>query len=173
MKEKIKNWLKENWIKIIITVIVVIVFTYLLNAFSSKKLKIDYPYTQNVSKSASFACTSLISADIIGSPIDYLTNGIEGTLNKGTDKIAISIKDKQTLSFLTAASVEAGTSEGDLWKILKNDNKELVAILYDPIFGSINTLALNKESGLAVWSKARPTFITYDAYGSIIYMRCI
>ena len=171
--EKIKNWLKENWFRVVIAIVAMIVFVYLFDSLSPKKLKIDYPYTQNVSNNTSFSCTSLMSAYITGSSLEYLGNEIEGTLSKGTDKIAISIKDKQNLSFLTAASVEAGTSEGDLWKILKNDNKELVAILYDPIFGSINTLTLNKESGLAVWSKTRPTFITYDAYGSIIYMRCI
>lgn len=167
------NFIKENWLKIVIAIIAIVIFVYLVNILSPKKLRIGYPYIQNVSKNTEFACASLMSADIIASSVDYLTNGVEGTLNKGTDKIAINIKDKQTISFLTARSVEAGTSEGDLWTILKNDEKELVAISHDPIFGSVNTLALNKENGLAIWSKIRPTFITYDAYGSLIYMRCI
>lgn len=151
----------------------VIGLIYLINVAGDKKIKISYPYTQNLSQAVEFACTSLMSADIIGTPIDYLTNGIEGTLSRGTDKIAISIKDSKTLTFITAAAVGAGASEGDLWTILKNNDKALVAILYDAEFGSLNALALNKENGLAVWSKTRPTFILYDAYGAIIYMRCI
>src|SRR3989344_1275169 len=64
-------------------------------------LKVPFPYTFSVADDTSFACESLLSANIIGSPEEYLTNGIEGDVAKGTDKIAMNIKDSQTLNFLT------------------------------------------------------------------------
>jgi uncharacterized RDD family membrane protein YckC len=80
--------------------------------------RVPFPHTRNVASKTTFACESLVSADVIGSPEEYLTNGIEGSVQKGTDKFAMSIKDERTLSFLTAASVEVGTSNGEEFRII-------------------------------------------------------
>lgn len=134
-------------------------------------LKVPFPYTFSVANNTSFACESLLSANIIGSPEEYLTNGIEGDVAKGTDKVAMNIKDAQTLNFLTGAAVGAGTSEGENFTIIRNNAEELLAV-YDN-GNSINVVALNKANGLAVWLKGNPNFLTYRApYGSVIYMIC-
>lgn len=138
------------------------------------KIRLPFPATINVSKQTTFSCESLLSANIIGSPVDYLTDGVEGTIRKGTDKIALNIIDENTLSFLTRASLEAGVSEGDHFVIINNTDEELVAILYNDFNSSVNIFTLNKTNGLAVWSKTRPNFLTYDSpTGSIIYLSCI
>ena len=138
---------------------------------SGTKMKISFPYTQNVASNNSFACESLLSSDIVGSPTEYLTNGIEAEVRKGTDKVSLTIKDAKTLTFLSGASFQAGETEGIGFTILKNDNKELVAIMYNGT--SINSVALNKENGLAVWLKGAADYLTYGApNGSVIYLVC-
>lgn len=163
---------------IIITTIIVVALTgmivYLvLEGSKEMKMKIDYPLVWDVSGQTSFSCESLMSAGIIGSPKDYLTNGVEGEVKKGTDKVAIKIKDEKTLSFITGAAVEAGVAEGDPFVILRNTDYDLVAIYYDEIWGSLNTFSLNKRNGLAVWSKTKPEFIGYESpSGDVIYLIC-
>lgn len=170
------NTMKNKIIIIIITALVVgsAVYWWSSRGISGEnKLRVAFPITRDVSQQTSFVCESLVSADIIGSPVDYLTDGVEGTVSKGTDKIAVNIKDEDTLSFLTRAALEAGVSEGELFAIMKNTDEELVAILYDQFRVSVNVFALNKKNGLAVWSKARPNFLGYESpSGSIIYLIC-
>jgi len=129
--------MRNNITIIIVTALVVgsAVYWWSSRGLSGEnKLRIPFPFTTSVSNQTSLSCESLMSANIIGSPVDYLTNGIEGAVKKGTDKIAVNIKDDSTLSFLTRASLEAGVSEGDLWTIMTNTDEELVAILYEPFF---------------------------------------
>ena len=73
-----------------------------------QSLKIPFPFTIDVVGRTSLACESLKSAGIVGSPEEYLTNGIEGEVRKGTDKLAVNIKGDGTMSFLTRALVRAG-----------------------------------------------------------------
>lgn len=144
------------------------------NVVGVKSLKIPFPYTIGVLGQTSLSCESLMSARIIGSPVEYLTDGIEGEVRKGTDKLAINIKGDGTISFLTQASVGAGVAEGDLWSVLRDTSEDLVALLYDDVRGSVNVFALNKETGLAVWSKTRPDFLTFGSpYGSVLYLQCL
>ncbi|KKU50385.1 MAG: hypothetical protein UX71_C0001G0040 [Parcubacteria group bacterium GW2011_GWA1_47_10] len=138
---------------------------------ATNTLRVPFPYTFSVANNTSFACESLVSADIIGSPEEYLTNGIEGSMQKGTDKVAMNIKDAQTLSFLTGASIGIGTTEGDNFAIVHNDNQKLMAVWFNE--NVISTVVLNKTNGLAVWLKGNPDFPTYGSpHGSVIYMVC-
>ena len=139
-----------------------------------QSLKIPFPPTIGVHGQTSLSCESLMSAGIVGSPEEYLTNGIEGEVRKGTDKLAVNIKGDGTMSFLTRASVEAGVAEGDSWSVLRDTSEDLVALHYDDFFGSVNVFALNKETGLAIWSKTRPDFLTYGSpTGAVIYLQCL
>jgi len=160
--------------KLLIALIIVTTIIYGYFYFTKKngaKLKITFPYTQSVANNNSFACKSLLSSDIIGSPTKYLINGIEGEIKKGTDKVSLTIKDDKTLTFLSSASFDAGETGGIDFTILKNDNKELIAIMYNDI--SINSIALNKVTGLAVWLKGATDYLTYGApNGMVIYMVC-
>lgn len=141
---------------------------------NSKKITVSFPLVYSVANNTSFACDSLISASIIGSPEEYLTNGIEGEIIKGTDTIAMNIINEDTLSFLTGASVKVGESQGDEFRIIQNDKDSLIAIFAGG--GSnpfISTVVMNKNNGLAVWQKGNPDFITYDTpFGNMVYMVC-
>lgn len=159
---------------IIISVVAVVIGAYFYFQGGSpvaNVLKVSFPYTLSITENTSFACESLISADIIGSPEEYLTNGIEGSVRKGTDIIAMNIKNEQTLNFLTGASVRAGISEGDSFAIVQNNDQKLMAVWFSE--DVISTVVLNKTNGLGLWLKGNPDFFTYDApHGSVIYMIC-
>lgn len=175
MEEEKTHSKNKNFGSILVVIIVILaigLYFYFqgYNPFS-KKLKVDFPYTSNISQNVSFACESLVYSDVIGSPTEYLTDGIEGEVKKGTDTIAMTIKDEDTLSFLTGVAVKAGTSEGDNFRIVQNNDEKLMAVWFNQYV--INTVVLNKKNGLGVWTKSDPDFITYDApHGSIIYMIC-
>jgi len=146
------------------------------NVAGVQSLKIPFPFTTDVSGYTSLACESLMSAGIVGSHTDYLTNGIEGEVRKGTDKLAVNVKGDGTLAFLTQASVEAGVAEGDLWTVLRDTSESLIAMhLSDGVFSSqVNVFALNKETGLAVWSKTSPDFLTFGSpRGDVFYLQCL
>lgn len=168
--ENIKN--KKGIIALASIILLVVAYLYVGND-TNGKLKIPFPVTFDVSSNTSFACESLMSATLIGSEAEYLTNGIEGEVERGTDKIAMKIKDAQTLEFLTVASLEIGVTEGSKFVIVQNDREKLIAAYFnesDPIPG-IDTLVLNKKNGLALWTKAKPEFLgsIYGAPGGMVF----
>lgn len=135
------------------------------------KYKISFPFTQSVVSSTTFACEALIDSGITGSPAEDLTNGIEAIIGKGTNKVSLEIKDEKTLSFLSGASFNAGEVGGDIFTILNNDDRELVAAMWNGM--SMNTIVLHKKNGLAIWSKSRSDFPTYDAPSAeLSYLIC-
>lgn len=167
------NYLKNKKGLIALVIIAVVVIGYLYIRSDSKVFKIPFPLTYSIADSTSFACEALISAYIIGSEVEYLTNGIEGTVEKGTDTIAMKIKDPQILEFITRASLSIGVTEGSKFSILQNDPEKLIAVYFDE--KSIDTVALNKKNGLAVWTKGGPEFLgsIYGApRGQVIYLVC-
>ncbi|MDP3882533.1 MAG: hypothetical protein Q8Q48_00560 [Candidatus Staskawiczbacteria bacterium] len=172
MEEKPNS--KKKWIFAISAILVVGLGGYFYFSGSNpitNRMKVPFPYVNSVANNTYFACESLLSSSIIGSPEEYLTNGIEGSVDKGTDKVAMSIKDEQTLTLQTGANVSAGFTEGDNFTIVQNDKNKLMAVWLNE--NAISTIALNKDNGLAVWLKGNPNFIIYDApHGSIIYMVC-
>jgi len=131
---------------IINIIIAIAVWTYFYfqgyNPFTNT-VTVPFPYTMNVADNTSFACESLVSADIIGSPEEYLTNGIEGEVQKGTDIAAMEILDSKTLSFQTGASLKVGEAEGDNFAILHNDSQKLLAVWFSK--DSIHSIVLNKK----------------------------
>lgn len=169
---KPKSKVKKGLVALVVIVVLVGGYFFLQGDNPvTNTVKVPFPYTFSVAGNTSFACESLVSADIIGSPEEYLTNGVEGSVQKGTDKIAMNIKDEKTLNFLTGASIQAGTSEGDNFAIVQNDNQKLMAVWFNE--NVISTVVLNKTNGLGVWLKGNPDFITYGApHGSVIYMVC-
>lgn len=165
---------KYRWIIILALAIVALaIIGYLLVGGKSNLFKIPFPLTYSVADSTSFACEALISAYIIGSEVEYLTNGIEGMVEKGTDTVAMKVKDAQTLEFLTRASLEIGVTEGSQFSILQNNLEKLIAVYVDD--KGVDTVVLNKKNGLAVWTKADSDFLgsLYGApRGQVIYFAC-
>lgn len=175
MKEKQpKPSSKKKWGFVVLAILIVVTggcFYISGDNPVTNSMKVPFPYVNSVANNTSFACESLLSSNIIGSPEEYLTNGIEGSVDKGTDKVAMSIKDEQTLILQTGANVSAGFTEGDSFVIVQNDKNKLMAVWFNE--NVISTVVLNKDNGLAVWLKGNPSFITYDApYGSMVYMVC-
>lgn len=168
------TWFRENWFKILGLAGLIVLSWYFFqnNDVSKNTLKIPFPYTLSVQQETTFACEGLISAGIVGSSEEYLTNGIEGSVEKGTDKIAMEIKNDQFLTLLTSASVEAGITEGDEMAIIQNTSEKLMAVWFNE--DVISTVVLNKKNGLGIWSKSNPDFLVYEApYGSVIYLKCL
>jgi hypothetical protein len=173
MKENLQKIIKIIFIIVGLAVLIsfIIFFLNKEKVVFSNTMKVAFPYIANIGSNTSFACEALLSSDIIGSPEEYLTNGIEGTIKKGTDNIAMSIKDPENLTFITGASVGVGVTEGETFSILKNDNEKLVAFWSND--NVVSTVVLNKNNGLGIWSKGNSDFLLYDApYGSIVYMIC-
>ena len=82
------------------------------------------------------------------------------------NKALKKIFGKSYLGLILFGSVARGEN-------LKNSDEELVSIFYDQIWGSVNVFTLNKNNGLAVWSKTRPDFLAYGSpYGSVTYLIC-
>lgn len=168
-QEKLKT-IRFGFFIAIVTVAVVVYFIY-KPISGGGKYKISFPFTQSVVSNTTFACEALIDSGVTGSPIEYLTNGIEATISKGTNKVSLQIKDEKTLSFLSGASFNAGDVGGVDFPIVKNDDKELVAVMWNG--ASMNTVVLNKKNGLAIWSKSRSDFPTYDAPSAdLSYLVC-
>jgi len=158
------------WSVLIILLIIGSITLYKL--FSAEtKVKVAFPYSESVANNTSFACQSLIDSSATGSKEESLTNGIEYEVRKGTNKASIKIKDDKTITFLSGASFDTGESGGVDFQIIKNDSKELVAALWND--NSMNSIVINKDNGLAVWSKIRSEFPGYGAPTSdSSYMSC-
>lgn len=169
MKEETKN--NRAWIILVVVIaIAAIVYFIYKPVIDERKYKISFPFTQSV-VSNSFACEALIDSSVTGSPVEYLTNGIEATVGKGTNKVSLQIKDEKTLSFLSGASFNVGDVDGVDFSIIENNDKELVAAMWNGT--SMNTVVLNKKNGLAIWSKSRSDFPNYDAPSAdLSYLIC-
>lgn len=129
-------------------------------------------FASNIAGNTSFACRALIATSIHG---NAAISEVEGEVTPGTDSIALKIVDSDTVQLNTAANVAAGIAEGDNMRILGNDEKKLMAVWYSDQGNSvISTIALNKENGLAVWTKANSEFLLLGTpYGTAIYMQCL
>lgn len=171
--EQEKSKSNRTWIILIVLVAIVTVayFAYKPISRDREKYKISFPFTQSVVNHTTFACEALIDSSITGSPDEYLTNGVEAAVGKGTNKVSLQVKDEKTLSFLSGASFNAGDVGGVDFSIVKNDEKELVAAMWND--SSMNTIVLNKKNGLAIWSKSRSDFPAYDAPSAdLSYLIC-
>lgn len=169
-QEKTKS--NQTWI-VLIVVVAIVAGAYFVgkSADGGKKYKISFPFTHSVVSNTTFVCEALVDSSVTGSPVEYLTNGIEVTTGKGTNKVSLQIKDEKTLSLLSDASLNAGDVDDVDFSIVKNDDKELVATMWNGT--SMHTIVLNKKNGLAIWSKSRSDFPTYEAPSAdLSYLIC-
>jgi hypothetical protein len=118
------------------------------------------------------SCEALLFSAIHGEEKGRL----KGMVAKGTDNLSIEMKDNKTLLMMTVASVKAGITEPRTFAILKNTEKELTAISYEePLLKgqTVNVFILNKETGLAIWSKNSTSFFTSKVPDAqIMYLKC-
>lgn len=168
-QEKTKS--NKIWIVLIVVVVGVVAYFVYKPIGGGGKYKIAFPFTQSIASNNTLACEALIDGSFTGSPAEHLTNGIEATIGKGTNRVSLQIKDEKTLSFLSGASFNAGDVGGVDFSIVKNDDKELVAAMWNG--SSMNSIIVNKKNGLAIWSKSRSEFPVYDAPSAdLSYLIC-
>ena len=104
IKEKLKIIFKQwkQGILVFLFLVIITIFYFILNKtnpFTGVK-HATFLYGGNIKNNTSFACNALLSSNIVGSTGEYvktLTNGVEGSVKKGTDKIAMSIENQDTL----------------------------------------------------------------------------
>lgn len=84
---------------------------------------------------------------------------LEASSSVGTDRLAIEVRS-DGLHFVTRAAVESGIAFAPPFRIVKNDSNALAAVdLQEGSLGfTLSTFLLNKQNGLAVWTKSRPSF---------------
>lgn len=149
-------------IEILLAVLLVFLSGFILYInMNEKVLKFPHPYILNMGTNATkYSCDAIVGSRIEAvSKGDHINKkiGVLGKLFKGTDKIIIEIKGNK-LHFLTRASFEAGDSiDSNPFNIVYNNNHQLLAIDVDNIGVGVtaNVFALNKDTGIAVWSKTQ------------------
>lgn len=107
---------------------------------------------------------------------DHTFETVDGALfTNDKTKMAIQIEGK-TLKMITATSVEAGMTDPAELVIIKENDKELIAVDLETdiaIDQGVGTFVLNKKSGLAVWTKSKPSFFTSELpEAQAYYMEC-
>jgi hypothetical protein len=117
--------------------------------------------------------TSLLKPD---SEIDELIERrqLSAVAATGTDTLAIEI-DGKNVKFITRASVEMGQASPSTFTITRNNESVLIAFAVDEtLLGvTIDSLLLNRENGLAVWTKSRSASIMGDQpMTQSLYLRC-
>ena len=121
---------------------------------AGKELKFPLPKSQALITPNNCRCESIVSAVIYGNTIG--DEGILAQIEKGTDKVSISIEG-DTLHFLTGASFKAGEARPAQCQIMHNTDEQILAVCPTPTnFGfTVDTMTINKMTGLAVWTKIR------------------
>lgn len=124
---------------------------------SETSIKYPFPYIDKVDPALGLSCEAIVGSTMYGG---YKKDDkIEAKVFKGTDKIAVKLKEDNKFSFLTRASLEAGeTDSSENWVLVKNDDKFLIASLSDfdenvPIQNFADMFYLNKENGIGLWVK--------------------
>jgi hypothetical protein len=119
------------------------------------------------------SCRAIESASFFRK--DFESTEIEGNLETGTDRLSVKVNYDDTITFLTSASVETGSTEGSVMDILVNNEFTLIASdLESDKF--LDTLTISKETGMGVWQSVNASGLpmTYEVPDSqMIYLRCI
>lgn len=134
------------------------------------KQTVAFPPTQAVGSKRVLTCLSRMETDLTASRDATLVNGIEGKVSSGQNGVSLSITNDSTVEFLSDAGAKAGGGSAT-FQIVRNDAAQLAAYFFDG--QSMSSLVLNKDNGLAIWSKIRSTFPIYDApTGSSSFLVC-
>ena len=143
----------KSLLSLILTIILISQFSSITLA-AGKELRLPLPKSQALITPNTCRCESIISAIIYGNTIG--DKGILAQLDKGTDKISISIEG-DTLYFLTGASFKAGEARPAKCQVMHNTVEQILAICPTPAnFGfTVDTITINRKTGLGVWTKTR------------------
>lgn len=145
------------------------------------QLKVNYP---NLSSHLgnSFACEGLLNSEV------YASNGALGhekgiftkSSSKNVDKITIEIDGNDLrFTFTSQTDIRVGTARAKPLPITENSQNRLIAVdTQSPrSLGSngnpVDVFAMDKQSGLAAWTRTEPDFIgTTGPYTITEYLVC-
>lgn len=127
-----------------------------------------------VEHSLEISCEALTSA-FLEAKKDSITrekDGVKASVKEGTDQVTLKIVG-DTVKFLTSASFEAGTLDGARFQAVRNDDKYLIAVLNYKNNSGIETIIVEKESGLGTWVRNEAnSFVTSNPDVQAYYLIC-
>jgi hypothetical protein len=125
------------------------------------------PLSKYVAAGSQLGCTAQASATLFA---DIHENSVEAESGRATDSIALKIdSDAKQVSFLTAAAVRFGATDGDKFVIVYEDDRRISAVHVNNM-GGISALIVIKSAGLVIWTKATDTLF---ASGQAFLLQCI
>ena len=140
---------------------------------TSAELFADWPTsTSPIADVTAITCTGLLNTSIYGQSSDAYGGeaSIYGNLEMGQDKLAVSIEGEM-LYMSTEADLSVGRAKSEKWLLVQNEDDKAVAFWFNENASSLFTL--NKNNGLAVWSKNYADFFGRSTpYGQVIYLSC-
>ena len=123
---------------------------------SSEKLVVmPYPEMHKLSGEVNkYYCEAMVGAWVMAPSDDIgkIKKGVRSVAFRGTDKASVEINGDK-LYFQTGASFEAGVSR-DPFEVIHNDPHKVFAIERIDSGLTIHIFALNKDTGIATWTKA-------------------
>jgi len=160
---KLPTYINIHTKYILVTLIISILVGFGVYYYKPTQTYTTIPFSTKILNTHSISCEAILSSYIWGANTIREEGKIKASVSKGTDKIAIEMDDDR-LYFLSSASQQTGTARGVEWNIVKNTDKKTVAILFNSenTFPNYNLFILNKETGIAIWTKSREDYIASD-----------
>lgn len=121
---------------------------------AERKLEFTLPHLSPLMTPNQCRCTAIVSSHLYANTIKE--RNISAQLKRGTDEISIEIEGN-TLYFLTGASFKLGDARPAEYQVIYNAKDQVLAIFPQktPLGITVDVFALNKKTGLAVWTKTR------------------
>lgn len=157
----------------IIIISLMLANTVVISFAADKELKFPLPNLSPLLTNDQCRCEAIVSAGLFGNTIQ--NKGIFGQLSKGTDKLSIRIEGN-ILHFLSGASFEIGEAKAAQFQIIHNSDEQVTSILsQETALGhTVDIFTLNKENGMAVWTKTRSSDLLSGGTPSAqsFYLKC-
>ena len=152
---------EENYEKYFFLILLIIVFINNESLAKEKKFKYQFPKVNKILIPPMFKCKSIVYS-YVGVTQNWKANKKEITseIGDGTDELSIQIEG-DALYLMTAASFRVRFSRPAKYNIIKNTDKKIIAVYFDMTESSIDIFAINKDTGLAVWSRTSSCNILY------------
>lgn len=159
---------------ILFAILMSVIVGILVYRYKPSVLVKPYPVTLGVENQSEIACKAQASA-FLEAHKDSITreeDGIKASVKDGTDEVTLNIEG-DTVKFLTRASFQAGTLDGASFQVVRNDSKYLIAALTYKDNTGIETIIVEKESGLGTWVRNEAnSFATNNPDVQAYYLVC-
>jgi len=156
-----------------IFVLLILVNNSMVSFAAGKELKFPVPTLSPLINQDQCKCEAIVSAVLYANTIQ--NKGIYGQLFEGTDKVSIRIEGN-ILHFLSGASFETGEAKAAQFKILHKSNEQVLGVLTQetPLGYTVDIFTLNKNNGMAVWTKTRSSDLLSGGTpsGQSFYLKC-